>query len=438
MISRPYYTVRDFMAAARQRQAEITQTLSEIIAEGRTQQNRAKELADREAAALKDLGEALLPDLTPASYERVARLAGFQRYAQRNPALERERERTGLMEWVKKIEADPRYVDRLRLRDPRTGTLTRKIAELEDFRKPFADTVAKCAHPRLERLLEVGYGTPKYSVPFYTLAYYADWKAGDEILERFPDDKEFGDVLAEYRQAKESLDSYDASLDELRGKVAEIDDLVKRHDAAASDLTTLDARFLAQCQHEVAQHVADSPLSAIGPMLSADPNVELLAKKLDGLRHQREYFEELGRTQLGPMRQSLEEERAKLSHDVLKYQRPKKAYTRFEGTKFEKRFYSRREKVQKSLERYRNQQQTIYDFHEYRRRPWSDDFLWWDAMTDARWDGSFIPSVVDWRMRHPGYEYRRDWDDDDRATAAAAAIATADHSRDSRDSFDVS
>ena len=129
-------------------------------------------------------------------YRRDLRLVGDQRLdAQQAQAKEYEtlleRVKAQLAERSQQISARtaeiselPIFQNRLLLRAPRTGTLVREITELEEFREPLAQVLQKAGHPRLQRLLDVEYGLPSYSVPFWRLSYFADWKAGDEIVER--------------------------------------------------------------------------------------------------------------------------------------------------------------------------------------------------------------------------------------------------------------
>lgn len=430
----PEFGVRDFLEAARVRRAELKNELRELQAEIMTARQRLREVVARTAAALSDLAVAVVPDFTPASFERAARLTGYRKLVEVDPIARREQERAGLQEWIAKIEADPRFRDRVKLRAPRVGTLTRKIAELEEFRTPDAEVVDRCAHPRLDRLIESGYGTETYEVAFWRLSYYADWKAGDEILERWPDKTDFGEVRREYLTAKSSLDAYDKRLDALRSEVAEGVELEKRHAAAVESLRTLEARHLKEAQDEVGKHVSETPASVLGPLLAGDSHVELLAKKFFGMAHQRDYLAKLAEAQLLPMQRRLMEEDTKLARDQIKYQRPKKAYTRFPEDKFRKRFYGRNVKFRKFRDRYRRTHETVYTFDSWDRGRLVGDFLWWDVVTDGRLDGDFIPEVSEFRRSHPDYRYERDFHDQD----AAAAVADVDRHVDDARSFDAS
>ncbi len=406
------YGVQDFLQAARKRRLEVARELEELAREeARWRQRRTQAHADA-VAARDDLAAAIVPDFTPASFQRAAQLTGFRKLVDEDPIAKREAERKGFREWMVKIEAEPRFRDRVKLRDPRVGQLTRKIAELEDFRAPFAEVLAKCAHPRIQRLIDVWYGTEKYDVPVWRLSYYADWKAGDEILEKWPDGTTFEDVRQQWLEASSTVAGYDERLATLRAEVKAGEELEQRWVAAKESLATLDARSLKGARDLVGQHVEQTGVATIAAMLAADPHVELLAKKCDGLTHRVKYLDELAEKQLFVLKRDLEDEARKLDRDVVKYSRPKKAWERFPGDKFERRFFGRDERFRKRYDRYRSGHESVWGYQDWHRPSLVEDFLWWDLMTDGRIDGDFIPEVEEWHRDRPHYTYQRqrDWE----------------------------
>src|SRR5262249_35901624 len=155
--------------------------------------------------ATRDLGAALLPELTREHVARAVSLTGYASLAQEDPVGALAREQAAVAARVQEIEQDPRFRDRELLRHPRTGSLTRAKAELEELRAPLHAALSAAEHPRLERLLEVGYGTPSYGVGFWRMSYYEDWKAGDEILAKFPEKKFWSDVRDEVLRARDAV-----------------------------------------------------------------------------------------------------------------------------------------------------------------------------------------------------------------------------------------
>lgn len=423
---RAEYGVREFLQAARTRHGEVAHELREIEAEIARWKERRVEAAANALAALDDLAAAILPDFTPASFARAAALTGYRKLVDEDPIAKREEQRRGFQEWMAKIEAEPRFRDRVKLRDPRVGQLTRKIAELEEFRAPFAETLAKLAHPRMERLIEVKYGTEQYDVPIWRLSYYADWKAGDEVLEKMPEGTTWMEVRQQWLEAQASVAKYDERLAALRAEVQAGEDLERKWNAAKESLETLDARTLKGARDAIAKHVEQTGVATIAAMLATDPHVELLAKKYDGLAHKVKYLDELADKQLLPMQRDLATEKQKLERDMVKYQRPKKAYERFPRDKFERRFFGRNERFRKRIDRYRRGHETVWTYDDWRRPSLMEEFLWWDVMTDGRIDGDFIPEVQEWHSHRPHYTYRRDHDWD-HASETVARSSSVEH-----------
>jgi hypothetical protein len=307
------------------------------------------------------------------------------------------------------------------------GKLTRAIKELEEFRQPSAVVAERCQHPRLARLLESGYGTPRYNVPFWRFSHYGDWKAGDEILERFPEKKEFAEVLEEYIEAARNLQTYDPKLAELRAEVQAGEAIEREYLGHKDALETLEPRFLALARVDLAQHMQDTPLETFSESLAAYPAFTILTKKWSGLSHQLKYLDAVKEKEIDPARQRIDGEMDKLQKDIVKYNRPKKAFTAFPPEVFQKRFDPQRvEKLRHRIRRVEKTHTTVYHFNRYDRGSFASDFLWWDLMTDGRLDGNFIPEVRTFHETRPNYQYERStaFDDNDLASAAAAVSST--------------
>lgn len=197
-------------------------------------------LVGRSETALSELAQAILPDLSSAAVERAVQMTGYTTLAATNPAGELELAQKQLLESIAQrgvdirnriavLEEHPEFQNRLLLRAPNTGTLVREIAEISYFREPYVETLRRCDHPRLQRLLEVNYGLPSYSVPFWRLSYYADWKAGDEIVAKFGADSDFAKVRAEFLTARDAAATYDRKLSKLREELARGESIEREH-----------------------------------------------------------------------------------------------------------------------------------------------------------------------------------------------------------------
>ena len=174
---------------------------------------------------------------------------------------------------IARMEADPRYANRIALRAPGVGTLARELQELEEYRASIQANLRLADPARLERLLAVGYGTDEYKVGWWRLGYYSDWKAGDEILEKFPGRKDFGELRTEILDMREDLAEYDRRIGELGAEIAAGEKLEKERDAAAERLGNLPAIHLSDWQARLARHVVENP-GVTAERLEGEPDRE--------------------------------------------------------------------------------------------------------------------------------------------------------------------
>jgi hypothetical protein len=408
--------------AARAQRAELERGLAynDQLLSQHTQ--RRAEVARQANLALEELTATLLPSLDRAALERAAALTGYTPLVQHDLRAMVEAERAELGDKIARIEAQPRFVHREHLRDPRGGKLVLELAELLEAQRSVRAVITQCEHPRLSHLVEVGYGTPSYAVPFWRLSYYADWEAGDAILERFPG-KSFSEVRDELLRAEDAHRNLEARIQELKTQIADIDALVRAHAEAVEARRTVDLRHLQRARSHLARHVADSGPAAVGPRLAAAPDVEVIAKRVFGLAAKLAYLDRLGEAQLGRARAEMLEGIRRADAEILKMSRPKKLQAVLPLDKFQRRFRPRNERYLKGWQRYQRAADTIYVFDRYDRGSWVADFLWWDLMTDGRIDGDFIPEVAWHHQRYPDAYHERD---DDGALAAAAAVGAHD------------
>jgi hypothetical protein len=414
----------DFRQAAHARRDEIEAELAEVRRLQERHEAERATLAAQRAEVLARLAAAVLPGLNEAAFERAARLTGFVAGRQQDPIAAMQAEARALQERIAAIEADERYVKRELLAAPRTGELQLKIAELEEFRAPAAEVVARGAHPRFRHLLDVGYGTDAYKVPFWRLSYYRDWKAGDEIVAEWPGKETFAAVREEYLTAAESLATFDASLAPLRQQVADIAGLEQDLADKQQLLETLPDRHLGAWRQRLVDHLQSLDPAWLADRLAGEQDVELLFKQADGLLKKAEYLDAVAGRQAAEHRAALVEEDRALKRDLDKLARPKNAGRQFPDDKFQKRFVDRPARMRKLWQRTSRTYDTVYVFDRWDRGRLVDDFLWWDLMTDGRLDGNFIPDVQRFHTGHPDYAYDRHRGDDDDAAAAAAVAAS--------------
>lgn len=425
MSNRPYYTGNDFLQAASGQRAELQAAQAECSRLMQIHRSRRDDVAARAARALDELLGVLLPSMSPEHRARAAALTGYSPLIHPEVQKAIEDERAWLVARIAAIEAEPRFANRELLRAPRVGSLTRAITELEEYRAALIPVLHAANHPRLGRLLHVGYGTDAYQEKWWRSSYYADWEAADQILERFPAKRSFGEVRDEVLSAREAVREYDARLAEHRAEWAKGQALDAEYAQRTAALPTVEARHFQRAREGLARHLQETDISVIGPMLAQDPTASVLAKRWSGLSHKLLYIDKIAEAEIGAMQRSITEALQRLDRDIAKYSRPKKAYAQIPGEAFERRFQSRRPRYERGWDRFKRSYDAVYSFDRFDAVSLAGGFLWWDVMTDGRLDGNFIPEVASFRQRHPGYHYGHY---DDQASGAAAAAVAADRS----------
>jgi hypothetical protein len=423
---RGFYNRTQFVHAAQYQRQQMQAMLDHARAQKARHLAARAPLEAEAREASRELGVSLLPKLDDAHVARAVALTGYTPLQQEQWTARMQAEATQLRARLTQIQADPRFRDRELLRHPRTGSLTRQIQELSEHRRPWAEVIEACAHPRMDRLVDVGYGTPSYAVPFWRMTYYQDWEAGDAILEKMPGREDFAAVREEYLRARETVGTLD---EEIRRAQAEWEagaSLEREADSIAHALQTLVPRYTEDARDRLVRHLHASDRAMLEPRIAQDPNVKLLFLKAAGLTTKLEYLDALAQEKVFKVELDMVNAIGKLDADVAKLNRPKKYNTLFPAEKFERRFRDPRERYTKHWDRYDRTYGSIYAFDTWQSARIANDFLWWDLMTDARYDGSFIPSVSTFHQRYPHYQYARPddalLDDESQAAAAAAAV----------------
>ena len=433
--------VQQYVSAVSTLRGQYDETRKHLQALTAENIQQVKELEGRAESALAELTAVILPTLDPAALTRAVDLTGYVPLVQNDPLAALDKARQSLSRRAAEIEVDRRYRDRMLLRAPRIGMLTREIAELEEFRAPLDELLGKCVHERLDHLLQVGYGTSAYNVPFWRLSFYSDWQAGDQICGRLGGTKPFAELRTELLAVRETITVYDTKLAKLREEVRLGESLEFEHDEALRKIDGLPQESLANLRGQLGSYLRDIDLVAIGDRLAREPQIDGMAKRYLGLSKQTSYLRDSGQHLLKNTVAPVEQTISSLDREIVKYQRPKLAYTALPAERMSRlqQMVLRNTKSRQQSERYRQTSVVVYSFDDYRYGRLDDDFLWWDLMahsysqryeTPTKIYGNFIPEVADFRASHPDYRYQSssslDLLDDAESRAAAASLSQQD------------
>ncbi len=411
-----YYNRDQFLGAARQQYAWLRDRLAETEAQRQRHAQARAGLAQAQANALNALAAALFPTLSPQAEARAIDLAGFAAWRAQPPTAQYAQRKRELDGRRAAIEADPAFRDRATARPALHARLV-QLGQQHASARAFLDRVD---HPRLDRLMELGFGTPRYDVGFWRLSHHQDSAAAARILEMAGDGRSFPEVAAEVLRARQAVGSLDAQMATTRAGISHGEALDAEHARILGMLQMLPTEVLTAARKQVTDHVMSVAPPAMTRMLQRDPAVHRAYLEASGASHKIGYLDQLVARDVVGMQKKLAEEMARLQRDIAKFSRPKKWNAMFPVEKFQRRFRDRTPMFQKHWSRYDRSYRMIYDYDDYWRARAFEDFLWWDLMTRGRVDGAFIPHCAAWYAAHPGYRYVEPADDDMFDAAAAA------------------
>lgn len=397
-----YFSAPQVLAALERRAREIDVALTRAQ-ELRTEYLQARQGAQHGLAwAERALPQVLIPDLREDVLGPLANVLGFP-WLRSGRVAAMNAERAKLVARQAEIEADPAWVDRVELCDPEKGTLAPRIRELGHHIEALRPVVEKFSHPRLQALLDNGYGTDAYATPFWRTSYYADRKAAEEILARCPAGTTFKEAREEYLQSTEALAALESSLAGLQADLDRGIALEKEHGDIVERLRTLREAYLEEARARTASLLLENPplLERIEPLPAAAP----VARRMAGLVHKIIYLDGLVTAKLDPLIATLMAERQALLQEAQALGTPARARERFTEGQLGGRFHGRHDEAMRHLDKVLAVLHTLNAFDEYERGRVGPGFLWWDLMTDGRWKGDFIPQVRDFRLRYPEWRY---------------------------------
>jgi hypothetical protein len=349
------------------------------------------------------LADALLPDLSPNSFQALSDKLGMPELM---GILRRSRERET------KIDARVAAIEETEAYHTRDSVRGRAELQLDEVRPLFDHALKDLRHldslPRMPELIKRGYGTPEYPHKgwwrYFKREFLEDWKHADEAcaalkLSSFPE------VAARYRDRQEQCEVLGRTVRDIEDKLKNIERLEEEREALLAERAAQPDTMRLEAGKRVAS-LLESNLKLID-QLGFPETLKGRIREIDGMEHQVEYLQRL-RVQIEQDAAQVQERAAKLREERDRYNSNMYRYRnkQFTNDQFEKRF-RRDARYDKLYTRYERTGNTVYVFNDYGRTSGLDDFLWWDVMTDGRLDGNFIPEVQEYVAANPNYQYDR-------------------------------
>lgn len=160
------------------------------------------------------LAKILLPSLEPEAINSAQRRTGLSflapatlelLFADRQQLEARRRE----LENMPEFQLSPAEARR---------TAQEELGRIGEYKTALNDIIQKCqAHARFQTLLEAGYGTSRYSTPFWRYSFYLDRWAANELCAS-TGKADFPSLLEEYQSAADSLQSLQDRSQRLSGQ----------------------------------------------------------------------------------------------------------------------------------------------------------------------------------------------------------------------------
>jgi hypothetical protein len=392
-----------------------------------------RRLEGEKAAATHDLVQALLPSLDPKVIASAAEISGLAGLPSENIPAKVEARRQAVVHRIAAIEREPRYVNRELLCHPRTGSLTRELAEAQEMRQPAVAVIGTCeTQLRWARLWESGFGTPEFSAPWWRYSYWEDRSAATALVALFPGMTTFAEVREAYRSATETKATFDSEVQRLQHEIATVGALAEEHGTLVDEHAHLDQRALAFTQNRIASHLLTSEPGLVSQRLEAWPAIRMLFLRASGLASKVTYLDGIQRAHLEEMQKELATQAQRLSDVEF---RTRRRWAAMPLEKWEKLAVDRRPRYEKKWQRFGKIYSSVHSYDRWDRGRYYDDLLWWDLMTRGRYDGSYLPEVAQFHHRHPDYTFEPDYrvlkaEADAREDAQRDAEAQADLDRD--------
>jgi len=226
--------------------------------------------------ALDQLLQRMLPDLEQETLAQIAEHSGIALDLDMAEDMKRDRERC--LKELEAIDSDPLYRSRETSLCPSTGELDADLAELQVHHSALQPVLKTCfKDPRFPELLASGYGTPKYSKPFWRLAYHVDRAAAKEI-EQACGGRPFAEIRQDVISALEASSILEQRIEDLQKRRKEIERLCSRRSQLKKKLQRHEEIWLDSVRWQIRRELEKDPDAYFESLLSVEAWSEELSR----------------------------------------------------------------------------------------------------------------------------------------------------------------
>lgn len=394
------YTSSDYIAAAAPRKAFIRDQLAAFKAQAKSFEADIDRLGALLERTREEMASYLLADVDDealTSLETKLRYPGLLKIKRGFEAkLARAEKDRARYEATPEIEHYDFHVSRI----------NDDLADLTDPRQAF-NAQLEIWHDNswFQELDGRGFFALNYDASFFD--HFWDWRAVSLLMEDLEDslEVEYPDseaVREAYRTLRSEADPVLEAWDDLRKRLEELRALKARYDKTVSAPERLFGEMYESLTEAILDHLDSCDDALRIAIADSDPFMVTFLKKESGLAHQVSYLKQLVITRIETHVQALEAERTKIDRKLSKYRRKRKTVdaATIVGLRNHKEFKwnKRHAKIDKLRDR-------ITNFKRYDQGTFTEDYLWWDAMTRAA-PADDIYEVSTFRRAHPEWDWR--------------------------------
>ena len=441
------FGISDYLEACNYRKGFLDQQREWLFQERHQYDADAKRLQSELDRVRQEMAGYLIPEVNDEH------LAELQKHLECPGLLDIKNDYEKRFDAAERRRVQLETMDEIQHYDERIKSARKLVGELQprhnELRSEFMHWSGSKWYAQLDRR---GYFEKDYWAGFFTRFW--DWRAVSFLMA----DLEKGGAQLSFQTPDELKRHYWKLQEEYKVVMPEYDGRVAQRDRILAlktehqECVTAPERLLGELYRDLGAAVLDymnsMPQARRELLASMDPNLNDFLRKEIGIKKQIQYLEILAVSRIDSSAQQVDLERAKIDQKIqkleMKRRRGKQKW--YSQEDIERMRTVKAEKWAKRKMKTEKIRRKITDFNKYDQGSVTDDFLWWDLITNASY-GDDIYEVREHRKRFPDWNHRRHrdpWaadDDDDHVDAfmdnAASDLASSMAENDS-DLFDPS